>query len=100
MMDKDDLRRTATGARGGTEAPEGFRSRMNASLIAWLIILAAAAIFFFRNSQRTELDFLFFKSLNKTRWLVIVCIGIGILLDRFFSIWWRRRRRAKAEARF
>ena len=99
MMDKDDLHRVSTGVRGGSAAPEGFRGKLNATLIAWLVILAAAVIFFFRNSEKTKLDFLFFTAHNKTRWLVIACIFLGVVLDRMFTIWWRRRRRAKAENR-
>jgi len=91
MMDKDDFRRN----QAATEAPPGFLGKLNASLIAWLVILAFGLIFFFRNSEKTKLDFLFFTSHNKTRWLVITCIGLGVLLDRLFTIWWRRRRAAR-----
>ena len=101
MMDKNDLHKTATGeqgskwSRGGQNAPGGSRG-LSPVLIAWLVILAVSVIFFFRNGEQTKLDFLFITTHNKTRWLVIVCIAIGVVLDRLFSMWWHRRRRAKA----
>ena len=79
----------------GNSAESGGR-RLSPTLIAFVVLAVAAVILFFRNGQTTKLDFLFITTENKTRWLVITCIAIGVVLDRLFSMWWRRRRRAKA----
>ena len=96
MMDKDDLHKTATGERGGGASAASGRNGVSPVLVAWLVIVAVSAIFFFRNGEPTKLDFMFVTTHNKTRWLVITCIAIGVILDRLFTMWWRRRRRIKA----
>ena len=101
MMDRDDVSKfnNRVAGRDPAEAASNGDNKVSPALIAFGIVLAAALIFFFRNSQQTELDFLFFKVHNKTRWLVIVCILIGGLLDRLFTLMWRRHKRSKAEER-
>lgn len=99
MMDKDDISKfNRSVGRDPAEAANNGDNKINPVLIAWIVVAAACLIFFFRNSQQTELDFLFFKTHNKTRWLVIVCIGLGIALDRLGSMIWRKRKQAKNEA--
>lgn len=101
MMDKDEVSKFNRAVRGSNpiEAANSGDNKVNPALIAWLVVVAACLIFFFRNSQQTELDFLFFTTHNKTRWLVIVCIALGVALDRLGSMVWRRHKRAKAEAK-
>lgn len=85
MRDRNDLGRVQGdgGTSGRTVSPV---------LVAWLVIAAVAVIFFLRNGENTKLDFLFITTHNKTRWLVITCIALGVVLDRLFVMWWRRRR--------
>jgi len=100
MMNNDPTKSTSgQGSKwkgNGNSAESGGRN-LSPTLIAFGVLVLAAVILFFRNGQTTKLDFLFFTTENKTRWLVITCIAIGIVLDRLFSMWWRRRRRAKAQ---
>jgi uncharacterized integral membrane protein len=94
MMDKDDLRRTATGASSMSTAASGG-NKISPRLIVIGVLVAMALIFFFRNGEQTKLDFLFITTHNKTRWLVIVSMAIGAVLDRVASGWFRRRKAAK-----
>jgi hypothetical protein len=70
---------------------------LSPTLIALIVVAVAGLVFFIQNGHEAELNFLFFDTHNKTRWLVITCIGIGILLDRLFSLWWRRRKARQHE---
>lgn len=70
-------------------------SVMSPALIGLLIVIAVCAIFFVRNPDEVALDFMFWEATTTVRWLIIVSIGLGILLDRFASMMWRRRRKRK-----
>ncbi|MEO6124118.1 MAG: hypothetical protein ABIR32_10455 [Ilumatobacteraceae bacterium] len=72
------------------------RTGPSAALIAFGIVLVLGVIFFFQNGDRREIDFLFFEARTTVRFSIIIAIVIGILLDRLFSIWWRRRKRNNA----
>ncbi len=100
MMNNDPTKSTAgqegSKWKGGGHSAESGGRRLSPTLIALVAVVVVAVILFFRNGQTTKLDFLFITTENKTRWLVITCIAIGVVLDRLFSMWWRRRRRAKA----
>ena len=73
-------------ARSGRAGP-------SPALIGFAIVAALGLIFFFQNGDRTEIDFLFFESRTTIRFSIVIAILIGVLLDRLFSVWWRRRRR-------
>ncbi len=62
-------------------------------LIALVVIAALAAIFFLQNGERTTVDFLVFESRTTIRWSIMMAVILGIVLDRLFSIWWRRRKK-------
>ncbi len=42
------------------------------------IVLAALLIFFFRNGDYTEIDFLFFEKRTTKRWSIIVAVLLGV----------------------
>ena len=45
-----------------------------------------------QNGDRVRFDFLF-VDFSAPEWLALVgAIGIGVVLDRLFLVWWRRRR--------
>lgn len=69
------------------------RSGPSPALIGFAIVLVLGIIFFFQNGNRTEIDFLFFENRTTVRFSIIIAIVIGVLLDRLFAIWWRRRKR-------
>jgi uncharacterized integral membrane protein len=69
---------------------------LNPAIVAFVVVVALALIFFLQNGEKTQIDFLFFEKTTTKRWAVIVAIVLGIVLDRLFAIWWRRRRRRNA----
>lgn len=69
------------------------RNGPNVALIAAGVLIVVAVIFFLQNSNRTEIDFLFFTKTTTVRWSIIVAIILGIVIDRLFTFWWRRRGR-------
>ena len=79
-------------ADGEDRGPPSERSGVSPALIVLGIVAIVAVVFIVQNSARTEINFLFFD-LNSRVWVaLLVAIGIGILLDRLFIYWWRRRR--------
>lgn len=90
--DDDSQRRAdqaASASSGATISP---------SIIGFLIVAAVATIFFFKNSQTVELDFILFDHTTTVRWLIIISLVLGVLLDRLASMMWRRRKKRKARA--
>ncbi len=76
---------------GGRQGAASGRSGPNIALIAAGLLAAIIAVFFLRNGDRTELDFLFLNWNTTVRWSIFVSILLGVLLDRLISIFWRRR---------
>lgn len=77
----------------GQRAPVSDRTRPSATLIGLLIVIALFVVFFFQNSEKTRIDFLFFEKTTTVRWSLIVAMVLGIIIDRIFTIWWRHRGR-------
>jgi len=71
------------------------RNGPNATLIAVGVVLALFVVFFLQNGDPSQIDFLFFEKRTTIRWSLLVALVLGVLLDRIFSIWWRRQRRSK-----
>ena len=67
------------------------KSGPSPTLVGLAILIALGVAFFFQNGNETSIHFLFFQKDAKTRWAIIVAVGIGIAIDRVFSMWWRRR---------
>lgn len=67
------------------------RSGPSLTLILFLIVIGLATVFFLQNSEQVALDFLVFEKVTTIRWSILMAVVLGILLDRVFSIWWRRR---------
>lgn len=63
----------------------------NIALIATVAILAYLVILFAKNNQGVQINFLVYHKTMTMRWLIIVCIVLGVLADRLFSLWWGRR---------
>ena len=83
QYDNNDPQRSAASGRNGP----------NVALILAGVLAVLAVIFFLQNSNRTEIDFLFFTKTTTVRWSIIVAVILGIVIDRLFSVWWRRRGR-------
>jgi Flp pilus assembly protein TadB len=90
--DKDlDLSRS-----GNADAASG-RSGPSAKFLAFLVLVAVAVIFVLQNRDRKPVDFLVFE-INSRQWVnIAVAILLGVVLDRLFLGWWRRRRRNRNE---
>jgi uncharacterized integral membrane protein len=73
-------------------------SVISPAIIGFLVVAALAVIFFLKNSHTVELDFIFFDHVTTVRWLIIISLVLGVLLDRTASIMWRRRKKRKARA--
>lgn len=78
--------KTASGANGPSVA-----------LIVLAVIAALAVIFFLQNSEKVSIDFLVFEKVTTVRWSILMAIVLGILLDRIFTIAWRRRKKKQNE---
>ncbi|MBI4884668.1 MAG: hypothetical protein HY826_11525 [Actinobacteria bacterium] len=71
------------------------RSGPSFALILLAIVAALATVFFLQNGEEVAIDFLVFEKLTTIRWSILMAVALGILLDRAFSFWWRRRRSNK-----
>jgi uncharacterized integral membrane protein len=73
------------------------RKGPGATVIAFGVIALLAVVFFFQNSEVTYIDFLIFEKRTTIRWSIMMAVILGVVLDRLFSNWWRRRKSNKAE---
>jgi uncharacterized integral membrane protein len=73
------------------------RNGPSVTLIGLGIVIALLVIFFLQNGEKLSIDFLFFEKRTTIRWSIVVAMVLGILADRSFSIWWRRRRRRNTD---
>lgn len=83
------------GSGEGQRPVASGRNGPNVTLIGAAIVAALFIIFFLQNSEKLSIDFLFFEKTTTIRWSLLVALLLGVLLDRIFSIWWRRRARNK-----
>lgn len=61
-------------------------------LISFAVLVAIVAAFVLQNRDRMPVNFLFFE-INSRQWVnLIVAVAFGVVLDRSF-IGWRKRRR-------
>ena len=75
---------TASGANGPSFA-----------FVVLALIVALALIFFLQNSAPVFIDFLVFEKKTTIRWSILMATVLGILLDRIFTIAWRRHKKKK-----
>ena len=74
---------------------EEFKGRgdgVSPTLIGLVVLAVATVIFIVQNSDRSKVRFLFISVTTRVWVGVLVAIALGVVLDRLFSIWWRRRR--------
>jgi uncharacterized integral membrane protein len=81
-FDHDDQREVAAGRNGP-----------NVTLIGLGMVIVLFVVFFLQNSKPLKIDFLFFEKNTTVRWALLVAVVLGILADRIFTLWWRRRQR-------
>lgn len=102
-MGSDDNNSTDTGKGADTakwgrkhQSAESGKGGLSPALIAAAVVVAILAIFFVKNGDATNIDFVVFEKNTTLRWLILMSILLGAVLDRVLSIWWRRRRRSRA----
>ncbi len=94
MRNDDELQSTRTQDTGAS----GSRG-ISPSLIGFGIVAVLAVIFFFQNGRRVEVNFWLFDWNTTVRWSLMVSMFMGILLDRLFLLWWRRRGKRSTETK-
>ena len=79
---------------GDNSAASGARGP-SLPFIGLLIVVALALVFFLQNSELVYIDFLVFEKRTTLRWSILMAVVLGVLLDRIFTITWRRRKKKK-----
>ncbi len=101
-MNFDDREKDQKGGRGlranDTNAASGGNG-VSPSLIGFGAVAVLAVIFFFQNSETINVNFWLFDWDTTIRWSLLMAMVLGVLLDRLFGMWWRRRGRKKDEAK-
>lgn len=69
------------------------RSGISPALIAFVVVLALVVVFIIQNRDEAEIEFLFFQRRDPIWIAIAIAIVLGVILDRLFAVWWRRRRR-------
>jgi uncharacterized integral membrane protein len=64
-------------------------------LIVFGLIAIVTVVFILQNRERREIDFLFFEVRTRVWVGLFIAVILGVVLDRLFQSWWRRRREAK-----
>jgi uncharacterized integral membrane protein len=70
--------------------PEDRRSRTTMFVIL-VVLVIAAAIFIVQNSDKATIRFLFISVTTRIWAGFLISLALGVVLDRLFSMWWRRR---------
>jgi uncharacterized integral membrane protein len=61
-------------------------------LIVFAVIAIVTVIFILQNRERRQIDFLFFEVRTRVWVGLFVAVLLGVVLDRLFQSWWRRRK--------
>lgn len=77
---------------GDMQAASG-RSGPSIALIIVGLLTALIVVFILKNSDETQIDFMFFDWNTTVRWSIFIAVLLGVLLDRVILSWWRRHGR-------
>ena len=69
------------------------RTSPSVTLIGFGLLVVLFVVFFLQNSETLSIDFLIFEKKTTIRWSLLVAVVLGVLIDRIFTMWWRRRGR-------
>jgi uncharacterized integral membrane protein len=61
-------------------------------LIIFAVIAVVTVIFVLQNRERTNIDFLFIEFKARVWTSLLIALVLGVVLDRLFQSWWRRRK--------
>ena len=81
----------------GDQAAAG-RSGPPVRLIVFVIVVAITVVFILQNRERTSIDFLVFELRSRTWAAIATSVALGVVLDRLFLGWWRRRQTASGRS--
>lgn len=70
------------------------RSGPSPMLIALIVVGVLAVVFVLQNGDRTKTNFLMFEFRSSLWVTILLAMAAGVILDRVFTMWWRRRKRA------
>ena len=61
-------------------------------LILWGALALYAVLFLLVNSDKSDVNFVFFTVRTRLIWLILLSMALGALLATFVPRWWGRRR--------
>jgi uncharacterized integral membrane protein len=70
------------------------RSGPSPMLIALIVLGVLAVVFILQNGERTKTNFLMFEFRSSLWVTILLAMAAGVVIDRLFTMWWRRRKRA------
>ncbi len=76
----------------GAQEYRGRGEGVSPTLIGLVVLAVATVVFIVQNSDRSKVRFLFFSVTTRVWVGVLVAIALGVILDRLFAMWWRRRK--------
>jgi uncharacterized integral membrane protein len=79
--------------RSRDAVPEPSRGGPPVGLIAFAAMIVLTVLFILQNREFSQIDFLVVEVESRQWVIILVSIAIGVVLDRLFLRWWRRRRR-------
>jgi uncharacterized integral membrane protein len=62
-------------------------------LILWGAIALYAVVFLLVNSDKSDVNFVFFTVRTRLIWLILLSMALGAVLASILPRWWRSRRR-------
>ncbi|MGE0880764.1 MAG: DUF1049 domain-containing protein [Acidimicrobiia bacterium] len=71
---------------------------VNGRLIAFGVVAALAVTFILQNRSRVRTSFLFFHFDSRVWVAMAAAMVLGIVVDRLFAAWWRRRAHQKQQS--
>jgi uncharacterized integral membrane protein len=98
-FDKQDDRNDERRLRANDTNAASGSNGVSPSLIGFGVVAVLAVIFFFQNSEPINVNFWLVDWDTTIRWSLLMAMVLGVLLDRLFGMWWRRRGRKKDEAK-
>ncbi len=73
--------------------PVSKKTNLSPTLIGFAVVAILALVFVLQNRERTEIHFLFLDHFGRQWVNLLIAMAVGVLLDRLFTLWWRRRKR-------
>jgi uncharacterized integral membrane protein len=71
--------------------PETERRGISPTLIGLVVLVIATVIFIAQNRDKATIEFLFISVTTRIWAGFLIAVALGVVLDRLFSMWWRRR---------